>query len=217
MKKHPKNRYPSPTGYRRITKKAKANGARLRRQLDSGLSAPKKGGSAPLYRPGFCEIAKGLCVLGATNEELGERFGVTKETIQQWQHRYPDFKKAIHEGRDGIDARIAASLAHRAMGFSHPDEHIHVGKSGQVTRVRTVKQYPPDTAAAQFWLKNRRPQAWKDRVEHTGAQGGPIDFTLNYVTAPKGGATQGQAPGAQAGARGSTSIPSPTDRRGKDE
>jgi hypothetical protein len=32
-----------------------------------------------------------------------------------------------------------------------------------------VEHVPPDTTAAIFWLKNRRPQAWRDvkAVEHT--------------------------------------------------
>ena len=27
------------------------------------------------------------------------------------------------------------------------------------------KHYPPDSTAAIFWLKNRQPKVWRDRVE----------------------------------------------------
>ncbi|MCY1295079.1 hypothetical protein D9M70_444010 [compost metagenome] len=34
-----------------------------------------------------------------------------------------------------------------------------------MVRVPTVKHYPPDPGAAIFWLKNRQPELWKERVE----------------------------------------------------
>jgi hypothetical protein len=40
-----------------------------------------------------------------------------------------------------------------------------------------VKELPPDTTAMIFWLKNRKRDQWRDRVdnEHTGKDGGPIE------------------------------------------
>jgi hypothetical protein len=34
-----------------------------------------------------------------------------------------------------------------------------------VIRAGIVEHYPPDTTACIFWLKNRQPQRWRDRVE----------------------------------------------------
>jgi hypothetical protein len=31
--------------------------------------------------------------------------------------------------------------------------------------VPTTKHYPPDTAAAIIWLKNRQPERWRDKIE----------------------------------------------------
>jgi hypothetical protein len=37
------------------------------------------------------------------------------------------------------------------------------------------KEYiPPETSAASFWLKNRKPREWQDRKELSGPNGGPI-------------------------------------------
>jgi hypothetical protein len=39
------------------------------------------------------------------------------------------------------------------------------------------EQLPPDPSSAIFWLKNRRPEEWRDKVvsELTGKDGGPIE------------------------------------------
>ncbi len=145
-------------------------------------------------------MAESFCVLGATDAELAERFGVSSETIYQWKKKYPAFARAIHDGREGIDERVARSLAHRAIGYSHPEEVLHFDKdkSGRVKvhRAKTVKQYPPNEAAAKFWLTNRRASldaqeargnAWREKVEHTGEGGGPIDLTVSLIKGAKKG------------------------------
>jgi hypothetical protein len=42
--------------------------------------------------------------------------------------------------------------------------------------VETMRHYPPDTTACIFWLKNRRPDLWRDKVhnEHTTPNGKPL-------------------------------------------
>lgn len=53
------------------------------------------------------------------------------------------------------------------------------------TRERIVilevdKQIAPDTGAAAFWLKNRKPKVWKDKqeIEHSGPDGEGITFNI---------------------------------------
>ena len=43
-------------------------------------------------------------------------------------------------------------------------------KTGTEHIVPYTERYPPDTTAAIFWLKNRRPDLWRDkhRIEHSG-------------------------------------------------
>lgn len=177
--------------YRRISKERKKKGAVLRRVLDQAYSvSPRKAtiGQPTKYRPGFCELATRHCMLGATNEELGELFGVTKETVQDWMRTKKEFKQAVYEGREGADARVAESMYRRAKGMTLPDVHVHVSKDGDVTKVPLTRHLAPDVTAGKFWLNNRRAtkernegNAWADRIEHTGGGGGPIDMTVNFV------------------------------------
>lgn len=180
-----------PKPYRRITPDRQARGARLRTALARNFAAPKSGRPS-LYRSGFCELATSFCLLGATNEELASRFGVTKETVQDWMREKPEFKAAVHAGREGFDERVAGALGQRALGYSHPEEVIHFTKGGRVLRAKTRKQYPPDPTAAKFWLTNRRAamgekegNAWSEKVEHSGPGGGPIDVAVNFVRSEK--------------------------------
>jgi hypothetical protein len=55
---------------------------------------------------------------------------------------------------------------------------------GQIIRAETKEHVPPDTTAGIFWLKNRRPEAWRERQqhEHTGKDGEPIQ--INHDSRP---------------------------------
>ena len=42
-----------------------------------------------------------------------------------------------------------------------------MGYEGEYTHVPYVEHLPPDTTACIFWLKNRRRDEWRDRVDAT--------------------------------------------------
>lgn len=109
-------------------------------------------------------MARKLALLGATDVEMAGVFEVDVSTIAEWKILYPDFSNSINDGKAKADAEIADSLYNRAKGYSHPDVHIS-NFQGEVTLTPITKYYPPDTAAAFIWLKNRKSQAWKDKVE----------------------------------------------------
>jgi hypothetical protein len=47
-------------------------------------------GQPTLYKPEYCELAHNYCLLCATNEMLGDFFGVTRRTIQNWIAAHTD-------------------------------------------------------------------------------------------------------------------------------
>jgi hypothetical protein len=114
------------------------------------------------YRKDFDEEAYRLCLLGMTDAQLAEWFGVREQTINNWKHKHPTFFESLKKGKAHADGKVAESLYHRARGYHHPDTYITVHK-GQVITVPITKHYPPDTAACCFWLKNR--QKWSDKHE----------------------------------------------------
>src|SRR5690606_38366572 len=106
-----------------------------------------------------------LCLLGATDKEVADFFGVAESTLNKWKIDYPEFSESLNRGKVDADARVAESLFKRALGYSHPEDDIRVA-NGEIAITPTIKHYPPDTAAAIFWLKNRQRGKWRDKIEH---------------------------------------------------
>jgi hypothetical protein len=114
------------------------------------------------YREEYNEQVYKLCLLGATDEQIADFFGVSVQTIHNWCAAHPTFLESRKDGKERADANVAEALYHRALGYSHPEEKI-MSYEGEVIRADTTKHYPPDTAAAFIWLKNRA--GWKDKQE----------------------------------------------------
>ena len=138
------------------------------------------------YRKEYAEQAYKLCLLGATNDELADFFDVATSTIHYWRNNFPQFSDAIKRGKEKADAEVAQSLYRRALGYSHEEEKVF-NNNGEIVTHITNKHYPPDTAAAFIWLKNRQPNKWRDKHEITGENGEPLHFTVEYVSKEKAG------------------------------
>jgi hypothetical protein len=123
-----------------------------------------KRGRTPSYTPDYCTFAYKFCLLCATNEDLAELFEVSRNTIGNWLARYPEFRKAMQDGRDVADADVAQALLHKATGFTHADVKI-LQIEGEAMPVEYSRYFPPDTQAAIFWLRNRRRKQWRERIE----------------------------------------------------
>lgn len=121
------------------------------------------------YKEEYNDQARKLCLLNATDKDLADFFGVKEKTINNWKEKHPKFLQSIKDGKEKADANVADRLYQRAVGYEHNSEEIKVIE-GEVVRVPTRKIYPPDTAAAFIWLKNRQRDKWRDRqeVEHSG-------------------------------------------------
>ena len=124
----------------------------------------RKPGRPSKYRDEFAEQARKLCLLGATDKELGSFFGVSEQTINAWKSEHSAFLESLKAGKELADATVADSLYQRAKGYSHPEDDIRV-VGGAIVITPTIKHYPPDSTALIFWLKNRRPDLWRDKRE----------------------------------------------------
>lgn len=126
--------------------------------------------------------AKKACLMGATDADLADFFGVCEATINNWKNNYPEFLESIKEGKEKADANVARSLYERALGYEHPEVHVS-NYQGEITLTPLVKRYPPETTAGIFWLKNRQPGKWRDRKDHTLSSpgGGPVEVEWSVL------------------------------------
>src|SRR5690242_5129344 len=134
----------------------------------------KRGGRKPTWRDGYLEQARKLAALGATEVEMADFFGVSHKTFTRWKVSRPDFCRALKKAKHVADARVERRLYERAVGYSVEIEKI-VCWRGKVIRVKTIELYPPDVTACIFWLKNRQPARWRDKVDPAQA-GAPFNF-----------------------------------------
>lgn len=74
---------------------------------------------------------------GLTNEQIAHNVGITAKTLYEWQHRFSEISDALKKGKEIVDYEVENALLNKAIG-------------GDVT-------------AQIFWLKNRKPDKWRDK------------------------------------------------------
>ena len=146
------------------------------------------------YKDEYAEQARKICLLSATDDDLANFFEVSTSTINNWKIAHPEFLESIKAGKIQADSEVANRLYNRAMGYSHAEDKIF-NDNGKALVVETVKHYPPDATSAIFWLKNRRPDQWRDtkniegNLNHRDATG-MSDAELESIAA---GSSEGTA------------------------
>lgn len=136
------------------------------------------------YQPEYAAQAEKLCLLGATDSEIADFFGISVRTIHRWKIEHEEFCHSIKSGKEKADERVERSLYQKATGYDYTEEQAIKIKVEQhkeeVEVVQVTKHAPADTTAAIFWLKNRRKDSWRDKQDHTisNPDGTPIADTF---------------------------------------
>lgn len=78
---------------------------------------------------------------GLIDEQIAHNMGIRRTTLYDWKNKYQDINDALKKGKEIVDYEVENALLKRA-------------KQGDVT-------------AQIFWLKNRRPEKWRDKVQFT--------------------------------------------------
>ncbi len=126
-------------------------------------------GRPTLYKAEHAERARDLCSRGATNKDLAGRFGVARSTIDLWIASHPEFAEAVQQGRDVADATAVESLFTRVTGYNHKAEKVFLYRGEPRTATYTA-HVPPETRACMYWLRNRRPEDWREVSERVAAE-----------------------------------------------
>lgn len=128
-------------------------------------------GGRPTKRNDLVERqAQKLAEKGLTINEIADFLEINPATIYGWQRKDPEFFKSLKESKDIADRKVERSLFEKATGYSFASEKVFCSKDGIVTRADTIEHVPPSDTAMIFWLKNRKPEEWRDRkeIDHSG-------------------------------------------------
>ena len=136
-----------------------------------------KTGPKSVFRPEFIQQAYELSLLGLRNIDIANVWSIPVKTLEDWISKKPDLKDAIHEGRHLANAKVAASLYKKAIGFWIEEVKYFTVKTSKnkskLVPIKVKKYFPPDTVAAVKILSIRDRARWSDvqkiQHEHTGA------------------------------------------------
>ena len=111
---------------------------------------------------------------GLTDEQISHNMGIHPSTLYEWQNKYPEIRESLKKGKEVIDRQVENALLKRALGYEYEEvkQIIEKDEKGKDRKriEKTIKHVSPDTTAQIFWLKNRKPDVWRDRHEvgHSG-------------------------------------------------
>ena len=117
---------------------------------------------------------------GLTNIQIAQNMGVAERTFTEWVARFPAISAALKKGKEPVDTQVENALLKRALGYEYDEvteevERIPYGKPDEdgnrmfieKTKIKTKHVVvPPDVTAQIFWLKNRKPKQWRDKIEN---------------------------------------------------
>jgi transposase len=114
---------------------------------------------------------------GLSDEQIARKIGISRSTLSAWKVSYSDISDALSRGKEPVDVEVENALHKLALGYTVP-----VQKTFKVKRVffddmgRRCEaeelavgydevHVPANVNAQKFWLANRKPETWREKVE----------------------------------------------------
>ena len=126
--------------------------------------------AAPWLTDEGLALVSGWARRGLTNDQMAEAMGIDRSTLLDWRKKYPPLSAAIKTNKDIADVAVENALYKRATGYDYTEETWYKDKdTGEMILSKKItKHVIPDTVAQIYWLKNRRPDLWRDRPAQVG-------------------------------------------------
>ena len=156
---------------------------------------PKKGQSKPTYtHEERTEIVERICEMyesqHATIESCCEAGGIDRSTFSLWCAKYSEYsdryKKARLAAADHFFENILVPKAMTATEMLLTEREVEEEKEEELAyqgvrtndsrKIKTRSKQQPNATAAIFVMKAAFPERFKERHEHSGPNGAPIQF-----------------------------------------
>lgn len=124
---------------------------------------------------------------GLTDEQIASNIGISRSTLAEWKKKYSDISDTLKRGKEVVDIQVENALLKRALGYSYVETtrervtELDPQTGEPVIKMKVTKEVTkevqPDVTAQIFWLKNRKPQEWRDKqqVELSGQVNNPYE------------------------------------------
>lgn len=132
-----------------------------------------------LYDPNIhpqlaCQYARD----GLIDKDICVKFGISVDTFYKWKKKHAEFAESLKRSKQIVDYEVENSLLKRALGYkvkeikrTQLETKVEIKTiNGVTTEIKTTpvkieiteKEILPDVTACIFWLKNRKPDKWRD-------------------------------------------------------
>lgn len=120
------------------------------------------------YCPEIVETLVKHLIKGSTVTSACHAVGISKAAFYEWMDKKLDFKDTIKKAQAIPDRKVENSLFKMAKGFFKVKEkHYEPNKDGKRVLVKIIEKIMlPNVTATIFYLKNKKPDDFKDRHEH---------------------------------------------------
>lgn len=109
--------------------------------------------------------------LGLGLDQIAHNMGCNVSTLHKWKSEHKEIEEAIKRGKRPADLIVENALFKSACGYDVEEttEELRFNKATHQYEMIVVKKQkkhiPPSNTAQIFWLKNRCPDRWRDKVE----------------------------------------------------
>ena len=109
------------------------------------------------------KLIQNWCKDGDIEATIVKRLGVAMSTFCEYKLKYAELVEALKNGKEEIDYMVENALLKRALGYKTLEKHKEIDKDGNEKIKEILKEVAPEVIAQIFWLKNRRPDKWRDK------------------------------------------------------
>jgi hypothetical protein len=117
---------------------------------------------------------------GVIDKDIAYNIGVSEGTFCRWKKRSPAILAALKAGKEVVDRKVENALVKSALGYQYTEVTRERDETGAMNVTKeVVKEVKPNGTAQIFWLKNRKPEVWRDHPELLkNAENSPILASL---------------------------------------
>lgn len=106
---------------------------------------------------------------GLTDEQIAHNMGINTATLYRWKNAHSEICNALKKSKEVADIQVENALYKSALGYDYEEVteerryNRATNKYEMVVTKKIKKHMPPNTTAMIFWLKNRKPDMWRDK------------------------------------------------------
>lgn len=128
------------------------------------------------------ELALMLRDKGFTIKEIAEALGINEAVLYFKGTEWEVLRKKLNAIKAKQEAekinKVSQALYDRAIGQKVKIKKEVVTKGGQIVELNEVREIPGDVKAQEFYLINRDPQNWKEKINEAEAQRAAADNVI---------------------------------------